>query len=60
MLAEDYAHFCLAKHSFSVHNLGDARESFHHLLSHGSGQMPYLQRLHLQDFIYVYKVKGGQ
>ncbi len=57
-LAEDYAHFCLAKHSFSIHNLSEALASFHQLLSHESAQSPSLQRLHLQDYIYVYKVKG--
>ena len=55
-LAEDYVQFCLAKHSFNLHRLLDAKESFGKLLSHESIQSASLQRLHLQDYIYVHKV----
>ena len=55
-LAEDYVQFCLAKHSFNLHRLLDAKEAFERLLSHESIQSPSLQRLHLQDYIYVHKV----
>lgn len=55
-LAEDYIQFCLAKHSFNLHRLLDAKQAFEKLLSHESAQSSTLQRLHLQDYIYVHKV----
>ena len=45
---------------FSIHNLSFAKAAFHNLLSHESVQSPTLQRLHLQDYVYVCKVRGHQ
>ncbi len=54
--AEDYIQFCLAKHSFSLHQLSEAKVALENLLSHESVQSSSLQTLYLQDYIYVHKV----
>ena len=59
---QDYIHFSLARHSFSLHHLPDAKHAFESLLSHESAQSPNQQLLNLKEFIFVYKVGvlGGE
>ena len=56
-LAEDYIHFSLARHSFSLHRLLDARMAFESLLSHEGSHSPSQQLLYLKDYIYVHRVR---
>lgn len=54
-LAEDYIHFSLARHSFALHHLCDAKQAFECLLSHESAQSPNQQLLNLKEYIYVHR-----
>ena len=55
-MAEDYIHFSLARHSFSLHRLLDAKMAFENLLSHEASHSPSQQLLHLKDYIFVHRV----
>ena len=57
-LAEDYIHFSLARHSFSLHRLLDARMAFESLLCHEGSHSPSQQLLYLKDYIYVHRVRN--
>ena len=56
-LAEDYILFSLARHSFSLHRLLDAKIAFDDLLSHEGSHTPSQQLLHLKDYIFVHRVR---
>ncbi len=56
---QDYIHFSLARHSFSLHRLRDAKLAFEHLLAHESAQTPPQQLQNLKEFIFVYRVSWG-
>lgn len=53
---QDYVHFSLARHCFSLQRLRDARLAFEHLLGHESVQSAAQQLLNLREYIYVHKV----
>ena len=57
-LAEDYIHFSLARHSFSLHRLLDAKMAFESLLCHEGSHSPSQQLLYLKDYIFVHRVRG--
>lgn len=53
---QDYVHFSLARHCYSLQRLRDARLAFEHLLDHDSAQLAAQQLLTLKEYIYVHKV----
>lgn len=53
---QDYVHFSLARHCYSLQRLRDARLAFEHLLDHDSAQSAPQQLLTLREYIYVHKV----
>lgn len=53
---QDYVHFSLARHCFSLQRLRDARLAFEHLLGHESVQTAHQQMHNLREYIYVHKV----
>lgn len=53
---KDYINFSLARHSFSLKRLVEAKQAFEKLFMHRSLQLTFQQETNIKEYIFIHKV----
>ena len=56
---KDYVNFSLARHSFSLKRLVEAKQAFEKLFVHRSTQLTVQQETNIKEYIFIHKVSLG-
>lgn len=55
---KDYINFSLARHSFNLKRLVEAKEAFEKLFVHKSSQLTVQQETNIKEYIFIHKVSA--